>query len=123
MRALGVRATMSPSMSPQHAVAPDPPTHPTHPAHDHLHDRWCGHAQVAHDDHLDFLHDGHLHHPDGDHVDDRPGTADALHLSHVCHMHVHGPGCGHAPTDHDGHLDFLHGQHLHAIHDDHYDEH
>ncbi len=90
-------------------------------AHDHQHDRWCGHAQVRHEDHLDFLHDGHLHHPDGAHVDDRRVTT--VHLSHSGHMHVHGQACGHEALVHVGHTDFRHGDHLHAVHGDHYDEH
>jgi hypothetical protein len=110
-------------MNQPNARASEHPAHPTHAAHDHLHDRWCGHAHVEHDDHLDFLHDGHLHHPDGDHVDDRVGLDEPTHLSHACHMHVHGRGCGHPLTDHGGHTDYRHGQHLHAVHDDHYDEH
>jgi hypothetical protein len=30
----------------------------------------CGHALVPHGDHLDYLYEGRLHHPHGDHCDD-----------------------------------------------------
>lgn len=39
-----------------------------HNAHEHGPD--CGHEAVAHDDHLDYLVDGHLHHPHDGHCDD-----------------------------------------------------
>jgi hypothetical protein len=32
---------------------------------------------------------------------------------HDHHDHVHGPGCGHAAIEHDGHTDYLHDGHLH----------
>jgi hypothetical protein len=111
-------STMAPDLA-----HPTQQPHDEHPSHAHLHDRWCGHAQVTHGDHLDFLHDGHLHHPDGDHVDEGSSPGSALHLPHGCHMHVHRPDCGHALTTHAGHVDYRHGEHLHAVHGDHYDEH
>jgi hypothetical protein len=36
----------------------------------HRHGPGCGHEAVPHGDHLDYLIDGRLHHPDGDHCDD-----------------------------------------------------
>jgi hypothetical protein len=36
----------------------------------HRHGADCGHEQVAHGDHVDYLVSGHLHHPHGDHCDD-----------------------------------------------------
>lgn len=36
----------------------------------HIHDENCGHEQVPHGDHVDYLVDGRLHHVHGDHVDD-----------------------------------------------------
>jgi zinc transport system permease protein len=39
------------------------------------------------------------------------------------HAHVHGPGCGHQVVEHGDHLDYIHSGHLHARHQDHYDEH
>src|SRR5579863_5349774 len=42
-------------------------------AHDvgHAHGKGCGHEQVPHADHIDFMvPGGHLHHPYGEHCDD-----------------------------------------------------
>jgi hypothetical protein len=36
----------------------------------HRHGRNCGHEAVPHGDHVDYLVNGHLHHPDGEHCDD-----------------------------------------------------
>lgn len=45
--------------------------------HEHEHGPGCGHQTVRHGDHTDYLHDGHLHSPHGDHYDEHnplPGT-------------------------------------------------
>ncbi len=41
-------------------------------AHDeaHLHGPSCGHEAIPHGDHVDYLVDGHLHHPHRGHCDD-----------------------------------------------------
>jgi hypothetical protein len=36
----------------------------------HRHGPGCGHEVVPHGDHIDYLVDGRLHHPHGDHCDD-----------------------------------------------------
>ncbi|WP_444930773.1 hypothetical protein ACJJIF_03030 [Microbulbifer sp. SSSA002] len=36
----------------------------------HTHDENCGHEQVPHGDHIDYLVNGRLHHVHGDHCDD-----------------------------------------------------
>jgi hypothetical protein len=36
----------------------------------HRHGPGCGHEAVPHGDHVDYLVDGRLHHPHGDHCDD-----------------------------------------------------
>jgi hypothetical protein len=36
----------------------------------HRHGHACGHEAVPHGDHIDYLVDGRLHHPHGDHCDD-----------------------------------------------------
>jgi zinc transport system permease protein len=38
--------------------------------HVHVHDERCGHPQVPHDDHVDYLHEGHLHAQHGRHYDE-----------------------------------------------------
>lgn len=37
---------------------------------EHKHGANCGHQAVPHGDHIDYLVDGHLHHPDAGHCDD-----------------------------------------------------
>lgn len=96
----------------------------------HVHGPGCGHIAIRHGDHIDYLRDGHLHHPtavghelhvlaheghDHDH-----GTA---HGTAAPHDHVHGPGCGHPPISHAGHTDFLVGGRLEHPHGDHNDDH
>ena len=36
----------------------------------HVHGSGCGHESVPHGDHIDYLVDGHLHHPHSGHCDD-----------------------------------------------------
>lgn len=36
----------------------------------HQHQAGCGHEAVPHGDHVDYLVNGHLHHPHGPHCDD-----------------------------------------------------
>ncbi|HNV11482.1 MAG TPA: metal ABC transporter permease [Propionibacteriaceae bacterium] len=41
------------------------------PHHDlHAHDPECEHPAILHEDHVDYLHDGHRHAPHGDHFDE-----------------------------------------------------
>ncbi|MBT1017765.1 zinc transporter permease [Canibacter sp. lx-72] len=41
-----------------------------HTVTDHEHGKTCGHKAVPHDDHIDYLHDGHRHAAHGDHYDE-----------------------------------------------------
>ena len=82
--------------------------------HPHTHDRFC---------HVDFFHDGHVHHVHEDRVDAAPTDLVGHHLPHAGHMHVHAEGCGHTAVPHGDHLDYVHGSHRHAGHHVHYDEH
>ncbi|HHS0832622.1 TPA: hypothetical protein ACTDMQ_004466 [Salmonella enterica subsp. enterica serovar Muenchen] len=43
----------------------------------HKHGPDCGHEPVPHGNHIDYLVDGRLHHPHGDHCDDH-GLVDVL---------------------------------------------
>jgi len=43
----------------------------------HRHGPGCGHEAVPHGDHADYLVDGVLHHPHGDHCDDHGELANA----------------------------------------------
>lgn len=40
---------------------------------DHVHGDGCGHEAVPHGDHVDYLVEGHLHHPHEGHCDDHGG--------------------------------------------------
>jgi len=88
---------------------------------------------VAHEGHIDYLHDGHLHHQDADGVvvehqlevsDANPdcctsGKSAAAHEA----GHVHGPGCGHPAVPHGDHVDYLVDGRLHHPHEGHCDDH
>lgn len=43
--------------------------------HDHEHGPGCGHPAVEHEDHVDYLHDGHRHAPHGAHYDEHDASA------------------------------------------------
>jgi hypothetical protein len=81
---------------------------------------------------VDYLHDGHLHHVHGDHVDEHSiavtqANPDQCTPKHACNVHEgghkHGSGCGHEAVPHGGHTDYLVGDHLHHQHGDHCDDH
>lgn len=48
---------------------------------------------------------------------------DSGHTHVATHPHRHSPDCGHPAVQHGTHVDYVHDGHLHARHDDHYDEH
>ncbi|MDF1850691.1 MAG: hypothetical protein P1U85_07660 [Verrucomicrobiales bacterium] len=104
-----------------------------HTNHDHQHGADCGHTAIKHGDHIDYLHDGHLHHQEANGVVEEhvipvtetnpDGCQD--HDHQACHEdgHVHGPGCGHEAVPHGDHVDYLVDGHLHHPHGDHCDDH
>ncbi|MDJ0839120.1 MAG: hypothetical protein QNK37_21570 [Acidobacteriota bacterium] len=103
-----------------------------HDNHAHQHGPDCGHTAVKHGDHVDYLHDGHLHNLHGDHVDEHVLDVDAGNPAdctdgHDCAAHaadhVHGPGCGHEAVPHGDHTDYLVDGHLHHQHGNHCDNH
>jgi hypothetical protein len=101
--------------------------------HTHQHGPGCGHTGLKHGDHVDYLHDGHLHHMKADgtveeHALPVDGTNPATCTSgHACPAHdaghVHGPGCGHPAVPHGDHVCYLVDGHLHYPHDGHCDNH
>ncbi len=102
----------------------------THENHDHQHSEDCGHTAIKHGDHVDFLHDGHLHHQSADGVVEEhtiPVTAENPEgcTDSAAHAdgHVHGPDCGHEAVPHGDHVDYLVDGHLHHPHGDHCDDH
>ena len=104
-----------------------------HENHPHVHGENCGHTKVKHADHVDYLHDGHLHHPtDTGSVEEHAIDVSDVNPSectggHQCSGHaadhVHGPGCGHEAVPHGDHVDYLVDGHLHHPHDGHCDDH
>ena len=104
-----------------------------HTHHDHVHGPDCEHTAVQHGDHIDYLHDGHLHHvrDDGQVEEHTLDVSDAnpsvCTPEHKCSghgaEHVHGPGCGHEPVPHGDHVDYLVDGHLHYPHGNHCDNH
>lgn len=114
------------------AEAPTTAEH-TGAVHDHAHAHAddCGHTKVAHLDHSDFLHDGHMHNVHANHADEHvvavsaqnPEGEDPIAAErHDGHMHSMSDEA-HAAIPHGDHVDFLHDGHLHHVHGDHMDEH
>jgi hypothetical protein len=100
--------------------------------HTHKHGTGCGHTAVLHDRHVDYLHDGHLHHQRADGVveehmiavtTENPDGCTPIHAGGHQQGHVHGPGCGHEAVPHRDHIDYLVDGHLHHPHGDHCDDH
>lgn len=103
---------------------------------EHSHGPGCGHLAIQHADHVDYLHDGHLHAPghahDPAHQHDHALEVTARNRAectpnHACGLHdashSHGPECGHELVPHGDHVDFLVGEHLHHPHAGHCDDH
>lgn len=100
-----------------------------HKKHSHKHGPDCGHTAVKHDDHVDYLHDGHLHHASAKGVQTEhklavngafPATEKPV--THA-NAHKHGTGCGHEAIPHGDHTDYVVDGKLHHVHADHCDEH
>ena len=104
-----------------------------HETHTHKHGKDCGHTAIQHNGHIDYLHDGHLHHPCGENqveehvieVTDINPDVCTPDLQCQCHEtgHVHGPGCGHEAIPHGDHIDYIVEGRLHHPHGDHCDDH
>ena len=96
-----------------------------HQNHPHNHDANCGHTAVRHEGHTDYLHDGCLHSPHGDHYDEHKLSVGAQNpadcTQSVCAGDHHSHGDERIP--HGDHSDFLHAGRLHHPHGDHCDEH
>jgi hypothetical protein len=104
-----------------------------HADHTHQHGPNCGHTGLKHEDHVDYLHDGHLHHMNTDgSVEEHQIAVSTTNPNectsgHACgghdKAHVHGPDCGHQAVPHGDHIDYLVDGHLHHPHGDHCDDH
>ncbi len=96
----------------------------------HVHGEGCGHTAIKHNGHIDYIDNGHLHHPHHDHneqhvIEVTDKNPDECHPVHNCANsgHEHGPGCGHELVPHGDHLDYLVDGRLHHVHDGHCDDH
>ena len=96
----------------------------------HEHGPGCGHTAIRHDGHVDYLQEGHLHHPHEGRVQEHSiavSDANPEGCTPPCAGHepghVHGPGCGHEAVPHGNHIDFLVNGRLHHPHGDHCDDH
>jgi hypothetical protein len=104
-----------------------------HGPHEHTHASGCGHTAVQHGDHVDYLHEGHLHREAGpkqyNECRIEANTQNPAHCTpqHACASHEashqHGPQCGHEAVPHGDHTDYLVGGHLHHPHTGHCDDH
>jgi hypothetical protein len=100
----------------------------THSHTEHKHGKDCGHTAIRHEDHIDYLHDGQLHHPHSDHCDvhvievneTNPNDCSPI---QDCNSHIHGPDCGHESIQHGDHVDYIVNGRLHHAHKDHCDDH
>lgn len=106
--------------------------HFIHQLHEHKHKLGCGHTAIQHSNHIDYIHDGHLHHEHEEHYDECVLEVSASYPiectnGHDCDSHskehVHGPNCGHEAIPHGDHIDYLVGNHLHHYHAGHCDFH
>ncbi len=97
--------------------------------HDHKHQDGCGHTKIKHGNHVDYLHDGHLHHAHGEHYDEHSIEVSSKNpdeckpISNDCKEHKHGPDCGHEAVPHGDHTDYIVDGRLHHPHGDHCDDH
>lgn len=101
-------------------------THHTHENHDHQHGPDCGHTAIQHHDHVDYLHDGHLHHEQDGHYDEcqievsDKNPAECNPVETTC---LHNKDCGHEQVPHGDHVDYLVDGRLQYVHGDHVDDH
>lgn len=108
-------------------------TEQTHHHHDHTHQPGCGHMAVRHEGHVDYPHDGHLHHQEADGTVVEHAIAISATNPDLCTSqppgsghdaaHRHGPDCGHEAVPHGDHTDYLVTGRLHHPHLDHCDDH
>jgi hypothetical protein len=96
-----------------------------HEAHSHVHGANCGHRAIRHGDHLDYLHDGHLHFAGASGIEE--------HRIEVSQRNPDGCVSGRCRSRHDDqssarsphgdHWDYLIDGRLHHPHGDHCDDH
>lgn len=100
----------------------------THIHSEHSHGPDCGHTAIRHNNHVDYLCDGYLHHPHGDHCDQHVMEVNDVNPDKCtpldeCGDHIHGPDCGHEAVTHGDHVDYIVNGRLHHVHNGHCDDH
>jgi hypothetical protein len=106
----------------------------THVHHPHNPGPGCGHMGIRHGEHVDYVHDGHLHRqrPDGTVEEPRipvdennPAEHNPIDRAKLGHEpgHVHGPDCGHEAVPHGDHTCYIVDGRLHYPHAEHCDDH
>lgn len=101
--------------------------HSTHTGeHKHQHSIACGHTKIRHNDHIDYIHGGHLHHEHEGHWDECKILVSVTNPDEckpvACGCH-HENDCGHEMVPHGDHMDYLVNGRLHHVHDGHCDDH
>jgi hypothetical protein len=98
-----------------------------HKSHEsHKHGENCGHAAIKHNDHVDYMHDGHFHNTTsaGKVVEHKVRVAASK--DHVKapaeNGHTHGVNCGHERIEHGEHSDYVVDGNVHHVHGDHCDQ-
>ena len=96
-----------------------------HQNHIHQHSEFCGHTRIQHGDHVDFLHDGHLHATHGTHFDECVIAVNANNPAECAQAECscEHEGCGHEKVPHGDHHDYLVNGRLHHLHVNHCDDH
>ncbi len=101
--------------------------HTAHENHSHAHGVDCGHTQIKHGNHTDFLHDGRLHAAHEGHFDEcslevsgeNPAECNEI----ACSCGGSHADCSHEQIPHGDHADFLIDGRLHHAHNGHCDDH
>jgi hypothetical protein len=94
----------------------------TQAQHDH-----SGSTAIRHGDHVDYLHDGEMHHAGADGVENHSIEVSATNPDECNEVesggHVHNATCGHETVPHGDHTDYLVDGRLQHQHGDHADDH
>ena len=97
-----------------------------HKSHNHQHGAGCGHLQIKHGDHIDFAHDGHMHHVEGKKIEEHCIEVSVVNPDVCKPLDCNGSKnhVGLAEViPHGDHTDYLVDGRLHHLHGGHCDDH
>ena len=94
-----------------------------HATHDHVHGPGCGHTAIRWSDHVDYVHDGHLHHAHGEHWDEDVIPVSAAHPADCQPLACTAHDTAAIAVPHGDHVDHLVNGRLHHHHEGHCDDH